>query len=33
VKKRLTDIIRVEIDPSKTMADVERKNNLLELKW
>lgn len=33
VKKRLADIIRVEIDPSKTMADVERKNNLLELRW
>jgi hypothetical protein len=33
VKQRLTNIIAVEIDPSKRMADVERKNNLLELKW
>jgi aminopeptidase N len=33
VKRKLTDIVRVEIDPSKRMADVERKNNLLELKW
>jgi hypothetical protein len=33
VKQRLTDIIAVEIDPSKRMADVDRKNNLLELKW
>ncbi|MGG9961454.1 M1 family metallopeptidase [Ferruginibacter sp. SUN106] len=32
-KHRLTDITAVEIDPSKRMADVERKNNLLELKW
>ncbi|MGF2413029.1 M1 family metallopeptidase [Ferruginibacter sp.] len=32
-KQRLTDIKAVEIDPTKRMADVERKNNLLELKW
>lgn len=31
--KRLTDIISVEIDPSQRMADVERRNNKLELKW
>jgi hypothetical protein len=31
--KRLTDIVRVEIDPTQRMADVERKNNKLELKW
>jgi hypothetical protein len=31
--KRLTDIVTVEIDPSLRMADVERKNNKLELKW
>ena len=31
--KRLTDIVTVEIDPSQRMADVERKNNKLELKW
>ncbi|HUQ96036.1 MAG TPA: M1 family metallopeptidase [Chitinophagaceae bacterium] len=31
--KRLTDIVTVEIDPSQRMADIERKNNKLELKW
>lgn len=31
--RRLTDIVAVEIDPSQRMADVERKNNKLELKW
>jgi hypothetical protein len=31
--KRLTDIVSVEIDPSQRMADVERRNNKLELKW
>ncbi len=30
---RLTDIVSVEIDPSQRMADVDRKNNRLELKW
>ena len=33
LKRRLTDIKRIEIDPSKRMADVDRKNNLLELNW
>ncbi len=33
IKHRLTDFTAVEIDPSKRMADTERKNNLLELKW
>jgi hypothetical protein len=32
-KKKLTDIVTVEIDPSQRMADIERKNNRLELKW
>jgi len=32
-KHKLTDLKRAEIDPSKRMADVERKNNLLELSW
>ena len=32
-KARLTDIVKAEIDPSKRMADTERKNNLLELNW
>ena len=31
--RRLTDIISVEIDPSLRMADIDRKNNKLELKW
>lgn len=31
--QRLTDIVTVEIDPSLRMADLERKNNKLELKW
>jgi len=32
-KKPLTEIVSVEIDPSHRMADIERKNNKLELKW
>jgi len=32
-KRRLTDLKTVEIDPSKRMADVDRKNNVLELNW
>jgi aminopeptidase N len=32
-KHKLIDLQRVEIDPSKRMADVERKNNVLELSW
>jgi hypothetical protein len=31
--RKLTDIKLVEIDPSLRMADIERKNNKLELKW
>ncbi|MES1215306.1 MAG: M1 family metallopeptidase [Bacteroidota bacterium] len=31
--RRLTDITIVEIDPTKRMADMERRNNKLELKW
>jgi hypothetical protein len=31
--KKITDVKIAEIDPSKRMADVERKNNLLELNW
>ena len=33
INKRLTDLIKLEIDPSKRMADVQRSNNLLQLKW
>ncbi|HWR33769.1 MAG TPA: M1 family metallopeptidase, partial [Chitinophagaceae bacterium] len=32
-KRKLADFAVVEIDPSQRMADVERKNNRLELKW
>jgi len=32
-KKALTDVISVEIDPSYRMADIERRNNKLDLKW
>lgn len=32
-KRKLTDIRVVEIDPSLRLADVDRKNNKLELKW
>ncbi len=32
-KHKLTDLIKAEIDPSKRMADIERKNNLIELSW
>ncbi len=32
-KRKLTDLKEVEIDPSKRMADVERKNNVLQLNW
>ena len=31
--RKLTDIIIAEIDPSQRMADIDRKNNRLELKW
>ena len=33
LKRKLTDIKEVEIDPSQRMADVERKNNNLKLNW
>jgi len=32
-KRVLTDIVSVEIDPSHRMADLDRRNNKLELKW
>lgn len=31
--RKLMDLSKVEIDPSKRMADVDQKNNVLELKW
>jgi hypothetical protein len=33
VNRRLTDLKIVEIDPTQRMADVDRKNNKLELHW
>ena len=32
-KHKLTDLVKAEIDPSRRMADIERKNNYLELSW
>ena len=32
-RRKLPDLKLVEIDPSKRMADIDRKNNLLELNW
>jgi len=32
-KKQLTEIVQVEIDPSYRMADLERRNNKIELRW
>ncbi len=32
-KKRLAEFTVVEIDPSQRMADIDRRNNKLELKW
>jgi hypothetical protein len=32
-KRKISDIISVEIDPSQRMADIDRKNSRLELKW
>jgi hypothetical protein len=31
--QKLTNIVSVEIDPSQRMADIDRKNNKIELKW
>jgi Peptidase family M1 domain len=31
--KRLSELTTVEIDPTQRMADIDRKNNKLELKW
>ena len=32
-KHKLTDLKEVEIDPTRRMADINRKNNLLQLNW
>jgi hypothetical protein len=31
--RQIKDIVKVEIDPSQRMADIDRKNNKLELTW
>lgn len=33
IKQKLINIKKAEIDPSKRMADIDQKNNLLELNW
>jgi aminopeptidase N len=33
IKRKLTDMAKLEIDPSGRMVDLNRKNNVLELKW
>lgn len=33
IDKKITDLKLIEIDPSQRMADIERKNNKLEIKW
>ena len=33
IDKKLTDIKALEIDPTQRMADVERRNNRLEIPW
>ena len=32
-KRRLSDLKKAEIDPTKRMADVDQKNNILEINW
>jgi hypothetical protein len=32
-KQKIATLVKVEIDPSKRMADIDRRNNVLELKW
>jgi hypothetical protein len=32
-KRKLTDIVAVEIDPTQRLADIDRRNNRIELKW
>lgn len=33
IDKKITELKLIEIDPSQRMADIERKNNKLEIKW
>lgn len=32
-KQKIATLIKVEIDPTKRLADIDRRNNVLELKW
>ena len=31
--RKLTDLVKAEIDPSQRMADINRRDNKLEMKW
>jgi hypothetical protein len=31
--KKLADILQVEIDPSQRLADVDKRNNTLKIRW
>ena len=31
--RKLLDLVEAQVDPSQRMADIDRKNNKLELKW
>ena len=33
LKKRLTDLKKVEIDPTKRLADIDQRNNVLQINW
>lgn len=33
IKSKLTEFKKIEIDPSQRMADVDRRNNVIELNW
>lgn len=33
IKKRLTDLKKVEIDPTKRLADIDQRNNVLQINW
>ena len=32
-KQKIATLVKVEIDPTKRLADIDRRNNVLELKW
>ncbi len=32
-KRKLTDLKEAELEPTRRMADIDRRNNLLQLKW